>query len=112
MLAQASRLTLISGLDPFHRSLLHPGHHRTKSFPDFFDIMLFTGLEQRVVFFVATLVFGDPSFGEFAALNFFERFLHALLHAGINDFWTNADVAPLRSFRNRKTHAANASFVH
>ena len=74
--------------------------------------MRFAFFEQRVVAFVAAFVFVHPVFRELAGLNIFQRRRHALLHAGINNFWTDADVAPLGGFGNREPHAADAGFVH
>src|SRR4029079_13343210 len=73
--------------------------------------MLFTLFQERVVFLVAALVFPNPTFGELARLNIFQRGLHPLLHAGVDDFGTDADVAPLGSFGDGETHAADPGFV-
>ena len=74
--------------------------------------MPFALLQQRVVAFVAGLVFLDPAFGEPAGLNILQRPLHPLLHAGVNDLRPDRHVAPLGRFGNRETHTADARFIH
>ena len=69
-------------------------------------------LADGVELLVATCVFSDPLLGKLAGLDLLELLLHALLHRGINDLRTNADVAPFGGFRNRETHARDALLVH
>src|SRR5256885_106224 len=41
-----------------------------------------------------------------------EHGFHPLLDTGVDDFWTDRDVAPFSGFGNGKPHAADAGFVH
>ena len=72
---------------------LHPGHQGSQPGPNLFNGMPFALLQQRVVAFVAGLVFLDPAFGEPAGLNILQRPLHPLLHAGVNDLRPDRHVA-------------------
>ena len=102
---------LVRGLDAFGGSLAHPRHQFAQSLAHFFNLVFFAGLEERVVFFVARLIFSNPIFGKFAGLNVFEGGLHAFLDARVDDFRTNGDVAPLGGFRDGEAHAVNAGLV-
>src|SRR5271168_2422181 len=90
----------IRGLRAFDGAFFHPRHQAAQAFAHFFDGMVRAFFHQRVVFFVAAFVFGHPAFGEFAGLNIFQRGLHPSLHAGVNDFWPDGNVAPLGGFGN------------
>ena len=102
----------IRGLDAFDGAFLHPGHHGTKAGADFFDVVGLALFQQRVVLFVAGLVFFDPALREGSILNFLESLFHALLNARVDDFRTDCYIAPFRCFADGETHAGDASFVH
>ena len=102
---------LVGGLDAFGGALAHPRHQFAQSFAHFFNLVFLAGSEERVVFFVACLIFSNPIFGKFAGLNVFEGSFHAFLDARVDDFRPNGDVAPLSGFGDGKAHAVNAGLV-
>jgi hypothetical protein len=59
-------------------------------------------LSRRCIFCSRRCIRLDPAFGKLAGLNVLERGFHPFLHAGVNDFRADADVAPLGGFGNGK----------
>lgn len=92
--------------------LLHPRHESAELGAGLLDGMIRALLEQCVVFLVTALVFLDPLAGELAGLDVLERGFHPLFHAGVDDLWTNADIAPLGRLGDGEAHATDAGFVH
>src|SRR6266545_2198169 len=90
----------ICRLRAFDRALFHPRHQGPQPGSDFFNGMLLAFLEQRVIAFIARLVFLDPVPGELARLNVPQGGLHSLLHARVDDLWAHRHVAPLGRFGN------------
>jgi hypothetical protein len=67
---------------------------------------------QFVELHAAAFAFRNPFFGELAALNFLQNFLHLLFGAWCNNAWSACDVAVLGSVADAVTHSSNAFFVH
>lgn len=57
----------------FDLGLLDPAHGGAEFFADFLDLVVGAFLAELVEDLVAALVFRDPFFGEFAALDFLDR---------------------------------------
>ena len=64
-----NHLISIRCLHAFNGAFLHPRHQAAQPLADFFDGMVFTLFEERVVVLVAGFVFLDPTAGKFAGLN-------------------------------------------
>ena len=102
---------MVGSLASFDVALLQPGHQAAKTSADLLNRMLLTGLAEDIEVFATTLGFGDPAFGELAALDVLERFFHALLDRGIDDGRAGRDVAVLGGLGDRETHPGDAGLV-
>ena len=69
--------------------------------------MLFTFLEEFVVFLEAALVLLHPLAGEFTRLDFSQDLLHLLLGVLVDDTRTAGDVAILSGLRDLETHSSD-----
>src|ERR1700676_3396350 len=80
--------------------LFQERHHLAELGADLLHLLVLRRFAHGQELVAAALVFGDPSFGEFAGLNLRQNLLHLGARLFVNDARTASVVAILRGIRN------------